>query len=620
VTTRAKKTGKPRAKPHARKKAAAQDRAAMTLDEQWAEGIHETLLASCHPKQRDAYEDDARRISILVGRGGGKTSVLIARALRKMTRKRNAFVAFVATSRPWAKRLIWLALKNTIEKLGMRDEFDFSEVELTCTCKRTGGRYMLFGADDTKEIDKLRGTPFDEVQIDEAASFDLELLEYLIDEAVGPRLGERDGCIVLSGTPGHILRGIFHDVSRPGTTNDDGSPKHRPYAERREPAFAGWLGWSSHHWNMLYVLALPNARTDYIALVKNWEDALRTKKERGWTDANPKWRREYLGIWTANNTTTMYAYSARREGEDSELLNRWMPYGDKKLEGLPMLEAAVEALTELRPELAPERWLFGYGLDLGARDPFALNILALHPDDLQRCYYHVFSFERRRMYARAIAELLVGQEYVERILRREKLPEPGGLFGVTGWPVAIVADLAGLGEAIILELQNVYGITIKAAEKKDKLGAIEVVNGDFIDERMFILGDTPLEQQLEGLQWKPDEYGVPREDKAAPNHSADSWTYIRTEVGTMFGTAPPPRDGAASPAAAARAGRAGTAPMRREQHTKTRGKVGKANTAGESADRWGSEPVRSVARDPAGTPTGEYDVLISSFDTGWGND
>lgn len=643
---RSKKPTK-RAKPHARTKAAKRERAAkpMSLDEQWAAGICRDLRDSLHPKQRDAYDDPARRVSFLVGRGGGKTSALICRALRKMVTKKKALVAFVASSRPWAKRLIWLPLKNLIDRLHLTDEFEFLDGELTCTCKRTGSRYMLFGADDEKEVDKLRGVGYDEVQIDEAAALALELLEYLISEAVGPRMGERDGCIVLSGTPGHILRGRFHDVTRPGITNKDGSPKHRPYRERNNPDFAGWIGWSSHHWNMLDVVGLVGediseetrqelgvardavlegrldeahailrdangisdfARARWPALVKNWEDALLEKKEQGWTDQNPKWKREYLAIWAANDTLNMYDYRARREGADASLLNRWEPTGETPLEGLALLEAAIAALKKLRPEITD--WLFAYGIDLGWRDPFALTILAFSPSDPRRCFYHVYSFERRKMRPSTIAALLLGEEEAKRVAAGDYPDKYGGLFGRTGWPVAIVADLAGNGESVTDELAATYGVTIKPAEKKDKYSAIELVNGDLVDERMWIIGGSPLEKQLEDLQWKPDEYGVLKEDKAVPNHSADSLVYIRREIGSMFAGVTNQDDEASE--------------GRREAHAAKpkREKAVRETKSPRLHDTWGEGPTSSVRRDPSGTPTGEYDSLICESHFGWGNE
>lgn len=592
------KPGAGAAKPHAKAKRAARERALLTPDDAWANGIIEKLLADAHPYQLDAIEDSGERISLLWGRGVGKTTVLRVRALIKMLRIPGAIIAYVCTSRPTARKLNWNPLKKLIHELGLDDDFEFHETLMECRCLRNGSVYQFIGADDTSEVEKLRGQPFNEVQIDECASHDNELLEYMLDECVAPRLGERDGCIVLAGTPGHVLRGYFYDATHPG------SKLHRPYKERHDPAFTKWISWSSHSCELLDVVTLPDAYR-YPAMLKNWDAALREKERHQWSDDNPKWLREYRRRWAANDTTTMYQYRAHA-ADGKTLFNRWDPLGGRKVEGAALLRAAVAALPREFDD-----WHFGYGMDLGSRDPFALNIFAFSPSDGMRRFFHVGWFDRRKMYSKLIAELLIGKEATELAMRGEVYTELGGMFGVTGWPVAMVADLAGLGEAIILELQKVYGIKIKAAEKKDKPGAIEVFNGDLVDGRMFILAGSPLEEQLEQLQWKPDEYGHPKEDKAARNDHADSATYIRTELGNMFSAASgQQRDQEDDVDAAAQPSR-----ERAREQPKPKPKPKKA-------DEWDDKPVSSRRR-----TSGEFGALNAKDDfskldwhSSWGND
>ncbi len=515
-----RKKGTPRARPWERAKL---QRSLLTPDQEWASTIERRIHESCHPFQLEAVIDPSPWVSMLCGRGGGKTATMRARAIIKMVKRRRAKIIFVALSKDNAEELLWGELKDTIERLGLSDEFSFHETKLRCTCKRTGSTYRLVGADDKREIEKLRGRPFDEVQLDEAASHDVTLVSWLIDRAVGPRLGERRGAFLIAGTPGHVLLGDFYNATRPG------SESHRPYADRDLPEFAEWEGWSSHHWTAEQVTDLPDAERLWPSIVANWHWALKVKRKNNWGDDNPIWLREYKAVWAADDTLNIYAYQAHREGKP---WNQWKPYGDRKLEGVAALQAAIKALPDEFVD-----YLYGYGLDLGARDPFALTVLAFSPSDAARRFWHVYSFERRRMYAKTIAELLIGPEAVAIAMRGEIYTTPGGLFGLTGWPVAIVADLAGLGDAIILELQNVYGIRIKAADKSDKFGAIEVTNGDLGDGRMHILAGSPLETQLGTLQWKLDDFGQRKENKADANHSSDSLIYIRTELGAMFAAA-----------------------------------------------------------------------------------
>src|SRR5262245_10119202 len=114
----ARRKTRERAKPHSRKKTAAADRAALTPEELWARAIREAVLGDCHPWQRDAVLDPSSRISLLVGRGGGKTTVMRARAVLKMISIPDAEIIYIAKSRPNAEKLNWKPLKKLIRAIG----------------------------------------------------------------------------------------------------------------------------------------------------------------------------------------------------------------------------------------------------------------------------------------------------------------------------------------------------------------------------------------------------------------------------------------------------------------------------------------------------------------------
>jgi len=507
---------KVRARPHSKVQAA---RRVLSPDETWAAGIRERMLGDSHPWQRSAAVDDARRITLLVGRGGAKTTTKRVRASLKLTSMRRAEVLYLATTRDHARELNWDKLKDANEHYGL--ELRFNESRLVATCERTGSRYVMSGMEDDRDIERYRGKPFDEVQIDEAASHDPERLDKLIDRIIAPRLGERDGCIVMGGTPGHILRGEFYNATR------NGSELHRPYAKRAAPEYVGWDRWSSHAWTLKQVAELPNAAALYPALVKNWAEALRNKDRKQWSDSNPIWLREWLGLWAADDTDTVFKY--RPFLDDGTPWNQWDPFGDHKLEGIQALKAAIAKLGEM----GLKDLRFVYPGDMGHTDPFALNILAFSPSDRLRRIFHVLAFERTSMYARPIAELLAGPEAVARLLRGESMEPLGGLLGVTGWPDASVLDA---DHATIEELKNVYGIAFAKADRNPnyKHGAIELTNGDLVDGRIKVIKGSQLEQQLQTVQWSEDQYGKVKENKAQANHSTDTLVYGRKEIATLF--------------------------------------------------------------------------------------
>lgn len=503
---------KRRAKPHARVK---EERRVLSPDAKWAESLIAKMRAACHAWQLDAVDDPHRRISLLVGRGGGKTTALRVRGVQKCLRKRKARVLYFAKTRLRAKDLMWYALKDLCDNLGLVAGRDvvFNETELRMTIVRTGSVYQLSGAKDLGEIEKWRGETFDEVQIDEGATHTVELLDVLMYRVIGPRL--RKGCIILVGTPGHILAGTFYDVTRPG------SEKHRPYGDRETSEARPW---SSHWWTLEMVVALAGAQKKYPELWDLWQEALIEFRENQWGPDNPIRKREYGAVWAADDTTTIFQYRPRLE--DGTPWNEWDPelvqMGDVKIAKLPAGPDG-EPITD---------WLYALAMDHGSKDPFALNVFAASPSDPTRSIYHVYGFEQPKMFARRIAVLLLGR-LVETNLDAAH-EKPGGLIGAIGWPTGMVSDIKQLGQNILDELSQVYGIKVLPADQQGKFAGIELVNSDLVDGRFKILKGSTLAAQLAELQWKRDEYGFPQENKAQANHATDTLIYGRRLLAHLF--------------------------------------------------------------------------------------
>lgn len=527
------------AKPWSKSRAARRE---LSPDQQWAAEITRRILHDCHPWQRDAVIDPSRRVSFCVGRGGAKTTTKRARALIKLIWLRKQRVGYAATSAEHARELNWDKLKDVCENYGIKTtgsdpDVSFLDTKMIMTCRRTGSVYRLRGVEDKRDAEKFRGFPQAEFQIDEAGSFSPQLLEYVLTTCVAPRLGEalalppglleylagdgdiedapelgedRGGCLVVGSTPPAVLAGEFYEITR------DGSKRHRPYAQRDRPEYEGWRGYSSHFWTLLDVVSLPNA-SDYPALQALWQEALVEKAEKGWSDDNPTWLREYEGKWSADNTETVFKY---RPHVDGKPWNEWNPHGEKPLDGVAGLKAALA-------ELPKEVGVFHHAIamDMGSRDPFACNVFSFAPRDPQRRIFHTLAFERTGMYAKTIAEMLIGPEL--------DASKPTGIIGAIGWPDGMVIDA---DQATIDELSKVYGIRLAKAERKQdyKYGAVELVNGDLVDGRILILRGSPLAQQIVVLQWKPDDWGNPRENKAQANHSTDTLIYGRKLIALLF--------------------------------------------------------------------------------------
>jgi hypothetical protein len=326
-------------RPHARAQADKRVGRAAVEGDPWAARIREALLDAAHPPQGDAMIDPSRRISILTGRGGGKTTTYKGRYLIEMTATTKGKFIYACPTLGMAIDLLWEPLKQTCEQLGIMDECEWKEAPREggkiLTIRRTGSRLKLFGADDKKQINLCRGQPFNGVGCDEVGFWpNVEIVRNFVEKVIEPRIGERDGWIALASSPGHELRGLFYDVTR------DASPHHRPYAERDAEQYAGWAAeqWSSHAWSLRDIVQLPNAAELYPALVALRASHLKIKAAKGWSDDNPIWMREYEGRWAADDTTMVFRFDATK--------NLWRPQGDRKLDGIALLKAALAALEE----------------------------------------------------------------------------------------------------------------------------------------------------------------------------------------------------------------------------------------------------------------------------------
>ena len=471
----------------------------------WAASFVEALRRACHPAQLDAATDPHALVSVLCPRGAGKTTAAEVRLLETMLTKARARCIFVTDTREHAAGICWDKFKEIIARLGV--EATFSQVARVITIVKNGSTLTLAGADDRAAIEKFRGIPYDGVVVDESASWPAQILEWFLDRGIIPRIGERDGWVMMIGTPGHRRAGPFYDATRPG------GPTHRPFAERDDPAWADEeREWSSHHWT------LGEAALHVAAAAKLWAAALHRKQVKGWADTNPVWMREYLGLWAADDTDMMYRY--RPHLDDGAAWNEWDP-----------AKAGAMLVATLPPDVADDA-MFVYAFDKGFKDNFATNVFAFSPMDPRRRIFHVYGAEAPGMSCRTFARLLLGS--------REDSPDdpneasdPQGLIGATGWPAGIVGDVDG---GFLKDLAEVYGVRAAKADKKleSKVTTIEEINGDLAEGRILVLKGSRLAEQLVALQWVPDEYGGVKEDKSQANHSSDTLVYARRVIAPMF--------------------------------------------------------------------------------------
>jgi hypothetical protein len=421
------------------------------------------MMGQCFKHQQDFIEDPARFKSMLCPRRAGKSFAAAVYLVNTCLKKPGAKCVYATLTQKSGRGIIWGLLKQLDLYWELKAAFHNTNVVMTFP---SGATIQVAGADSRAEIDKFRGQGYDLFVIDECKSFPYRMMEELVDEVVSPALSDRAGSLVLMGTPGNLLRGPFYDSTRRDSTIA------RPYGSKE-----GGNRWSFHRWTTQDNVKMPHL----------WPDQLAMKQRNGWSDDNPKWRREYLGEWIADDTAFVYKYSEARNGwePDPESENPW---------GLP----------------AGHEWQYVLGCDLGYDDPFAIVVSAFsntHP-----CMYEVFCFKERHMIVADIAR---------------KIDEVTEMFGEFA---AVVGDRGGLGKMVFEELAHIYGINIEPAEKTEKRDYIELLNSDIMEGRIRIRPDSQLADEWSALVWKEDtgKGNLPardQENKSCHNHLADAFLY-----------------------------------------------------------------------------------------------
>lgn len=441
-------------------------------------------------------------IAVLCGRGSGKTTALLCRLILRMVGANRQRCLYIAPTRQMAERLVWRDLKWLLLdflRLPGVDARSFNESKLELTLPN-GSSILLAGADDKRDVAKLRGITWHEVVVDEVQLVNSALLEELEIDVIGPRLL---GPFVLAGTPSPELAGKFYEITRLG------SEESRPYAERDTWPADRPRKWSTHSWS-----AKDGAEAGILELVALYERHLITKAENQWSDDNPHWKREFLGIWSSADSMKVYS-EFRRHDDEGKPWNIW-----------EAPRAELGRVARLPADWNPRQWGVGVGIDQGFRDAFALEAFTFRFDG-DRTLWHIAEIYMTRQYARTIATHLLGPGL--------DVAKPGGLIGELGWPLVIVGDFGvrSGGSPLLAELHEVYQLrTIVAADKSPRLkrDVIENMNGELHDGRIKVMSDSKLAQEMTELEWRMDAHGNLVERESQANHASDAGSYVRHAI------------------------------------------------------------------------------------------
>lgn len=457
----------------------------LRLEEDEGEAVAERLQKTrAHFRSRffdhqiDVIDDPSPFESVNCPRRSGKTEALAGAIVDPLLQWENAKTFYVTLTLTQAKRNMWELIQKWNKEYNFGAKFHHTEVY--ARFPRNGLLY-LGGAQTERDADRYRGVEggIDVFVVDEVDSFDKDVLKYLLKDVVIPTLFDKQGKLILGGTPGPVLDGMFWEITdSPAFEITEHKElglvaRSRPWWERNDPKWNKvQFTYSHHHWPMSENKAAPHI----------WENALRMHQIAGDSDDDPTWQRESLGRWVKDLGALVYKYD--------EAINAWDP-----------------VYTETSPFGLPEghQWRFLAGVDPGYDDPFSIQVCAWAPTS--REFYHVDGFSES------------GLDIDQAAAKIKELSEKFGGFHT------IVADTFGLGKVYFETMRKNHGIVITPRPWREKRDVIEIANTELLAGRAKILRGSDLEKQMRSLKWRDPKRKDLGEHPKQRNDMCDAWVY-----------------------------------------------------------------------------------------------
>jgi hypothetical protein len=423
-----------------------------------------SLIEGLFPKQREVFNSKAKNKTLVCGRRGGKTTTAIRLLYESaehnpQTGEDESITLYIAPTKNQAKRLLWGRLQVVAKKKHIPMEFNATDL---IAKHANGAQIWIMGADDDRDVDRMRGFAFRRAVIDEAQAVGADF-EDLIDDVLGPALSDYDGDLILLGTPSAACIGFFYKASTGQLVDEDGNNQ--------------WENWS---WTVLDNPMFPQWRNkeNWQEIAKEWLDAKRRKK--GWDEDNPVYQREWWGRWVRDDGGLVIKYNPSTNHYDE------LPTGHV--------------------------WKHVIGMDLGRgtrtkkvqgveKGNFAIGVWAFC-EDLPNLY-SVYQYKKAGL------ELWQWEEKFKAVHDQYR-------------PIASVADCGALGAVIVSDMSRRLGIHIEAAEKKEKNAAIELMNRELAKGHVYAKKDSPWVKECAILQWNDDRS---HEDPRYPNDLNDAQLY-----------------------------------------------------------------------------------------------
>lgn len=366
------------------------------------------LYRELFDRQLEFALSPSRFIAAVCSRRAGKTTVCAVKAFQELLNHPGSIGIYLALTDRSVEDIFMPAVLPLVGKYKVKCRVNKDEIIF-----ENGSKLLICGANHAHKIETFRGIKLLFCIIDEAASFSEKILHYLIDEIIGPALSDLQGQLMLIGTPAAHCQGMFYNV----TTKIEGADV-----------------WVTKRWT-----AFDNP----FMKVNFTKDADLFMKRKQCDRTHPKFRREYLGEWCADDEALMIK-----------------PF----------------SLSYPPEPYHVDYWRSVIGVDFGFNDETAFSVIAWKRNN-PTCYI-LESF--------GITKSSVSE--IANHLRRLK---------ETYKPVRIVGDPAGASKIMMAEFLDKYKIFMEAAQKTNKEHYIEILNDALQNCVLLLHPETTKELQKE---------------------------------------------------------------------------------------------------------------------------
>lgn len=429
--------------------------------------------------QKKFLADPSKKKAAQCSRRAGKSTALAVFFLDGGRADPGGISVYIAGSKNLARLILGSALEELEAKykIGLR----MREIDNQLFCIMPNGhRIWLAGCKDSAEIDKFRGLKYRRAAVDEAQAHGSYIKE-LVEDVLEPALVDKDGELVLTGTPSPIPAGYFFEATTGAGVGKDSAAQ-----------------WSTHSWTLVHN---PHIQIDKISQSEREQELLAAQSpgyanprsvaylkkkllDNNWDALYPTFRREWLGEWVLDVAALVFPYDPGKN----------------------------KCHTKDVPKNPEDRWTYVLGIDIGFVDATAFTVGAIrygHPE-----IYLLHSEKQGRMIPSRVAA------HIERLSRRWNFDK-------------VVMDVGGIGKGYAEECNEKFGMSIEPARKRDKRAFIEVMYGEMVSGNLKVdpRECTPLLQEMSNLTW---EEGRERWTDRFEDHCTDSAVYCVRELITEY--------------------------------------------------------------------------------------